>query len=782
MSLYLGPVGRKILKYTVSHPRLNGVVDHLSNTAHKVLGNRFIPGLSRALFLLSQKIKPGEQLTIRKDGIYREQEKLSPNPLGRYFQTSLNIVFDSRKPERIIKYFRCLKTLILDYSQRIGDPWSYILYALPKLLEKCKSIEELREAKALILDYSQRFGEDPRGYVRDALPKLLERCKSIEELREAKALILDYSQRFGEDPRGYIRDALPKLLERCKSIEELREAKTLILDYSQRIGDPWSYVLYALPKLLERCKSIEELRDWNREAKALILDYSQRIGDPKGYIRDALPKLFEQCKSEELRKAVKIAQGLIAVSVNPSPLADILNKTTDRSILYETHRKEFLRFCKNSGPNLPNNLGFFELLTGQNAKELFAASVDYFQAMKTSLLLPLFFQEYCRRDAEGRQKLANDFKQYCAAQTKGEKVLASELSADIREEIDYSLINSASLTKETYGNTLERLKGQTIPSPNFSQVITISLQKAQKKGSIPPKDVEYLKEKISWLEETLQLKETFPDLTSIESAIASFPITDRPGRKPSEKHTLNLIKLYLLKTYLSDENIKTKIDDLIARKESISAGDLDIPECLIEIFGEIKPDAEEEVKKRINGAVDVPRLEKIQRRFTSERSKEEILLELISSKTELDYFYGYMGENCTSGYPEELLNPAFTPMRIVVNGKIMGCIHTLTLDINGKKTLVLPGIEPKESLLAIIDAREFANAVISQIVEEICKPNGYDQLCLTTQSSSQSNRPAEADAIKEIIKDKRKITQEVQSNFPRDSSYSIEQLAVVWEK
>ena len=743
MSLYLGPVGRKILKYTVSHPRLNGVVDHLSNTAHKVLGNRFIPGLSRALFLLSQKIKPGEQLTIRKDGIYREQEKLSPNPLGRYFQTSLNIVFDSRKPERIIKYFRCLKTLILDYSQRIGDPWSYILYALPKLLEKCKSIEELREAKALILDYSQRFGEDPRGYVRDALPKLLERCKSIEELREAK---------------------------------------TLILDYSQRIGDPWSYVLYALPKLLERCKSIEELRDWNREAKALILDYSQRIGDPKGYIRDALPKLFEQCKSEELRKAVKIAQGLIAVSVNPSPLADILNKTTDRSILYETHRKEFLRFCKNSGPNLPNNLGFFELLTGQNAKELFAASVDYFQAMKTSLLLPLFFQEYCRRDAEGRQKLANDFKQYCAAQTKGEKVLASELSADIREEIDYSLINSASLTKETYGNTLERLKGQTIPSPNFSQVITISLQKAQKKGSIPPKDVEYLKEKISWLEETLQLKETFPDLTSIESAIASFPITDRPGRKPSEKHTLNLIKLYLLKTYLSDENIKTKIDDLIARKESISAGDLDIPECLIEIFGEIKPDAEEEVKKRINGAVDVPRLEKIQRRFTSERSKEEILLELISSKTELDYFYGYMGENCTSGYPEELLNPAFTPMRIVVNGKIMGCIHTLTLDINGKKTLVLPGIEPKESLLAIIDAREFANAVISQIVEEICKPNGYDQLCLTTQSSSQSNRPAEADAIKEIIKDKRKITQEVQSNFPRDSSYSIEQLAVVWEK
>ena len=84
---------------------------------------------------------------------------------------------------------------------------------------------------------------------------------------------------------------------------------------------------------------------------------------------------------------------------------------------------------------------------------------------------------------------------------------------------------------------------------------------------------------------------------------------------------------------------------------------------------------------------------------------------------ELDYFYGYMGENCTSNHPEELLNPAFTPLRILVNGKIVGSIHTLTLTINGKKVLVLPGIEPKESLLAEVEAKEFTDVVISKIIE-----------------------------------------------------------------
>jgi hypothetical protein len=597
-------------------------------------------------------------------------------------------------------------------------------------------------------------------------------------MREAKALILDYSKRFG-DPEGYVGYYLSKLLEQCKSIEDLRawdrEAKALILDYSKRFGDPGSYVVRYLPKLLEQCKTIDEVR----EAKALILDYSKRFGDPWRYVKDSLPKLLEQCGTiEELRKISNIAKELIKASVNPSPLADILEITTERSIIYESHRDKFIRFCKNSGPNLANNLEFFKELTSGNADELFDESVKYFQAMKISLFLPLLFEEFRVRDAEGKERLAEDFRNYYSSQVKGKTVTTTELSEEIIEEINYSLVGSASLTRERYIRTLEKAKGKTIPEPNFSKVVRLELQKSQKKGSIPEKDIKFLKDRIGWIEEAVQLGDQIDD---VEKAIADFPPTDRPGRKPTKEHTKKLMMLHLLKSYRSNPDLKTKIDELIEKRVSISSTDLGVPERLIEIFKEIKPEVEADIRRRIDGAVDVPRLEKIIGRFKKQRSENIVTIELIPAKTEIDCFYGYMGENCTSKYPEELLNPAFTPMRIVVNGKIVGSIHTLTLMIKGKKILVLPGIEPKESLLAEVDAEEFTHALIEKVIEEICRPNGYTQLCLSTKEASQSNRPPVVKAVQKIIEGKDRIKQTIQSTFPQKSVYSIEELAVVWE-
>ena len=141
-----------------------------------------------------------------------------------------------------------------------------------------------------------------------------------------------------------------------------------------------------------------------------------------------------------------------------------------------------------------------------------------------------------------------------------------------------------------------------------------------------------------------------------------------------------------------------------------------------------------------------------------------------------------MGENCTSEYPEELLNPNFTPIRIMVNGKIQGSMHTLTLDIDGKKTLVIPGIEPKKGLMSDVNAKEFLNKLMEGLIENIAIPGGYDQMCFTTSSASQSNRPEMGMAINRLIKDKPTITQDVQENFPSRSYYSIEELRVVWER
>ena len=79
MSLYLGKIGRRILNYTVTHPRLNRAVDVFGNAAHKVTFGRYTPGLSRESFLLYQRTSSGDKIKVKEDGFYRDEEKIAGN-------------------------------------------------------------------------------------------------------------------------------------------------------------------------------------------------------------------------------------------------------------------------------------------------------------------------------------------------------------------------------------------------------------------------------------------------------------------------------------------------------------------------------------------------------------------------------------------------------------------------------------------------------------------------------------------------------------------------------
>ena len=134
MSLYLGKFGRKILNFTVTHPRVDRFVDHLSNAAHRILGDRFTPRLTRDMFLLYQNISKMEEagsIEIRKDGFYVGDEKLAPNSIcDILFRATIQL--DSYTPESLVKYIREFKDLVLHYRQRFGDPWQYSNFsALP---------------------------------------------------------------------------------------------------------------------------------------------------------------------------------------------------------------------------------------------------------------------------------------------------------------------------------------------------------------------------------------------------------------------------------------------------------------------------------------------------------------------------------------------------------------------------------------------------------------------------------------------------------------------------
>src|SRR3989338_863746 len=121
---------------------------------------------------------------------------------------------------------------------------------------------------------------------------------------------------------------------------------------------------------------------------------------------------------------------------------------------------------------------------------------------------------------------------------------------------------------------------------------------------------------------------------------------------------------------------------------------------------------------------------------------------LVPGKTRLDQFYGDIGENCTSGYPDEILRKDFIPVRIIntQTHTLEGYLHLLDLNYEGKKILMVPGIEPKQSFLSNIDEVDFYVALRKCLVEWAKKGN-YSMVVYPLNSTAHSNR----DSIKRLI-------------------------------
>jgi hypothetical protein len=247
-----------------------------------------------------------------------------------------------------------------------------------------------------------------------------------------------------------------------------------------------------------------------------------------------------------------------------------------------------------------------------------------------------------------------------------------------------------------------------------------------------------------------------------------------PQNRPSQKQVAGALDKMLTMTFILQPHLRRGVERLATRPP------LEPEDVLLvsEVFSEIKPEAEAGLREVIDEVSGLKRIKKIvKEKLRSENGEAFVELEFLPAKTELDYFFGYFGENCTSGHPEELLNPAFTPIRIIADDKIAGCIHTLTLDIGGKKSLVICGMEPQKPLADRLNADDFVKGVLEKLTA-IAAQNGYGQVLISTTNATLSNRDNISEAMRRLIRDRDRVTQSVQKNFPEKTEYSIRELAV----
>lgn len=158
MSLYMGKIGRAIIKHAIKSPLLNRAITRSINIANRVFDDQFVPGLTRETFKLSQEIKPGEQIEIRSDGFYREDKKLADNPLGSYYGSPETIAWQSTSPETLVRYFSEKKYIIEFKGMEIWGNSRFI-----KKTQKALSLLSKTNAFEIISPYLKIISQVKRG-------------------------------------------------------------------------------------------------------------------------------------------------------------------------------------------------------------------------------------------------------------------------------------------------------------------------------------------------------------------------------------------------------------------------------------------------------------------------------------------------------------------------------------------------------------------------------------------------------------------------------------------
>ena len=148
--------------------------------------------------------------------------------------------------------------------------------------------------------------------------------------------------------------------------------------------------------------------------------------------------------------------------------------------------------------------------------------------------------------------------------------------------------------------------------------------------------------------------------------------------------------------------------------------------------------------------------------------------------------YGLWGINCGVCIASDLelwKNPNFFLLAMIDKSakKVVGFAHLFQQEIEGKKVLTVPGIEPTVELFSEVKPRE-VYPLIEKALIRIAKEGNYDQLAFPTDPSVLSNRPDIQKEVKRRYASKVKtLPFEVQWNH-LPTPYPFGEVYVIWKK
>jgi HEAT repeat protein/hemolysin-activating ACP:hemolysin acyltransferase len=273
-------------------------------------------------------------------------------------------------------------------------------------------------------------------------------------------------------------------------------------------------------------------------------------------------------------------------------------------------------------------------------------------------------------------------------------------------------------------------------------------------------------------------------------------ISENPNNIHAKKFLQELVVITMLKT--SNEALR---ESILSYSETVNPEDTySLLEGLLNLYTDSFPDKLKDILSnsgRRGLAVDwytkkdifMPKdtIAILQKEFDKIEKEgiEQVEIELIPAKQNLDLFYSNISKDCLGGNEGAIYEKDFYLYRIVVKGALIiaGYVYLAERTVSGKKIWLLPGIQPGPGLS--IDEHTFLISLFAGLTKE-AKAKGIDLLLLPKDSSYQSNREAIKKAIKIFLKEGKlkKYSVEREIAFPNEGSpqFFDKEFIAVWER
>jgi len=187
------------------------------------------------------------------------------------------------------------------------------------------------------------------------------------------------------------------------------------------------------------------------------------------------------------------------------------------------------------------------------------------------------------------------------------------------------------------------------------------------------------------------------------------------------------------------------------------------------------------VEELFQGPVELIQNEKV--KFEPKELDRKVILEFRVVK---GIPYGLWGMNCGVCIATDLKlwkKPQFFLLAMIdkEQGKVVGFVHLFETEINGKKVLTVPGIEPSVELFSEVRPKA-VYPLIEKALVKVAEAGGYEALYAPTDSNILSNR---VDIQKEVQKRYGSHVRELPSSIEWNhlpQPYPFDKVYVMWEK